>query len=604
MEDMVKMEKLSAECKAYRDIKDLTFLENQGDCLLTPSDEFFTNLRRQFPANLRENTISQEKNHIDEKTMQKLTMGDSIEEIMNESSKYHKGALINNKWINFSELGFNKVLNYKIVQEESQIKSFNNVILDITHDPAKTTKEIKKYFLSTFDINTDLNLVECTLDDNINTTYISIPGEFVLEDTSLQSKINPIQFNMSSLTMAYSYYNEETQRTNVIITGSKLYTVRTTRFKLFYQTPFYEIELEPRHISYHTLEKEYEKTHDGKWNELNKYQQFSFLHSQKTPLSPMNWNDTKETRSNFEVGINAQGQLFYKNRDSKDILDSDRIKKEHKLEPKEFKEKFLMFVISQDNKLYIDQYIRGKKHHNSLVAGEPVRSAGMIKIRDGKIEKLNFKSGHYKPDIYALESFISFLKEYNDTTQKGNSVFTDSFNPKSIPCPVKNSETSLYESITYLTIKEIDEEFEKLIKKFDYNTTLNTLKEFTQGTLKRNPRRGYSISNHLQEIVEERIPILKIHQYRNTEEWKNNITILDIENLIMSDTYEIALKNNNLKPSFFSYSEEENGMQTITAEDVVNTISIKEKDPDYPIFHRSDWRVYTTKNAVANCLGF
>ncbi|MEM6603724.1 MAG: hypothetical protein AAF621_06705 [Pseudomonadota bacterium] len=77
-----------------------------------------------------------------------------------------------------------------------------------------------------------------------------------------------------------------------------------------------------------------------------------------------------------------------------------------------------MYTISTDGKLYIlrkysNRYMRlyGKPNnkHSSPVCGQPVKMAGMMKVKHGKITFIDNDSGHYKP---TLDHLRNFLKDY------------------------------------------------------------------------------------------------------------------------------------------------------------------------------------------------
>lgn len=51
----------------------------------------------------------------------------------------------------------------------------------------------------------------------------------------------------------------------------------------------------------------------------------------------------------------------------------------------------------------------GKFHHSSFLAGKPVAAAGEISVKDGIIESVSRKSGHYWPDEDHLAQFMEEL---------------------------------------------------------------------------------------------------------------------------------------------------------------------------------------------------
>jgi hypothetical protein len=57
-----------------------------------------------------------------------------------------------------------------------------------------------------------------------------------------------------------------------------------------------------------------------------------------------------------------------------------------------------IFVLSQKQRLYVGQKIKGRLHHSSFTAGAPTNAAGNIRVTNGKLIGLKPKSGHYRPD--------------------------------------------------------------------------------------------------------------------------------------------------------------------------------------------------------------
>ena len=51
----------------------------------------------------------------------------------------------------------------------------------------------------------------------------------------------------------------------------------------------------------------------------------------------------------------------------------------------------------------------GKFHHSSFLSGKPVSAAGEISVKDGIIESVSRKSGHYWPDEEHLAQFMKEL---------------------------------------------------------------------------------------------------------------------------------------------------------------------------------------------------
>lgn len=69
-----------------------------------------------------------------------------------------------------------------------------------------------------------------------------------------------------------------------------------------------------------------------------------------------------------------------------------------------------MFVLDTKKQLFAAKKIRGKVHHSTLSSGQPVLSAGMMKVANGQISKVYGYSGHYKPleeNMVAIKEFMS-----------------------------------------------------------------------------------------------------------------------------------------------------------------------------------------------------
>jgi hypothetical protein len=64
------------------------------------------------------------------------------------------------------------------------------------------------------------------------------------------------------------------------------------------------------------------------------------------------------------------------------------------------------FVWSAQNELFLCDHMPGTFHHSSLLSGQRVKNAGMIRIANGMIVELSNNSGHYKPRIDHIVRFI------------------------------------------------------------------------------------------------------------------------------------------------------------------------------------------------------
>jgi hypothetical protein len=68
-----------------------------------------------------------------------------------------------------------------------------------------------------------------------------------------------------------------------------------------------------------------------------------------------------------------------------------------------------IWVLSPQEKFYSGPHLRGEFHHSSFLSGEPVKAAGEWKVRDGTIEVINGKTGHYMCDCNALVHALRVL---------------------------------------------------------------------------------------------------------------------------------------------------------------------------------------------------
>jgi hypothetical protein len=80
-----------------------------------------------------------------------------------------------------------------------------------------------------------------------------------------------------------------------------------------------------------------------------------------------------------------------------------------------------IYVMDDAGGIYISNYQAvGKFHHSSLLAGKPVAAAGEISIKDGVIQSITMKSGHYRPGKKFLDQFLNELREQGADLSKAN----------------------------------------------------------------------------------------------------------------------------------------------------------------------------------------
>lgn len=69
-----------------------------------------------------------------------------------------------------------------------------------------------------------------------------------------------------------------------------------------------------------------------------------------------------------------------------------------------------IFVIDAQGECLVNRKVKGLFHHSSFVAGEPVRAAGRISVRQGRIASVGPNSGHYRTTreqlVHAVHNFF------------------------------------------------------------------------------------------------------------------------------------------------------------------------------------------------------
>lgn len=75
------------------------------------------------------------------------------------------------------------------------------------------------------------------------------------------------------------------------------------------------------------------------------------------------------------------------------------------------------YVWSRDGFIFAGPHIGRKFHHSSFVSGKKVRCAGMIRVTNGKVTRVDNDSGHYKPGARHLRNFVQFLSTQNVLTR-------------------------------------------------------------------------------------------------------------------------------------------------------------------------------------------
>lgn len=97
-------------------------------------------------------------------------------------------------------------------------------------------------------------------------------------------------------------------------------------------------------------------------------------------------------RNNAKVSFNHKGQLVNQN---KVPINAKGI-----------------FVLSPNNQLYFSSNeSKINLHHSSFLAGSDVLFAGEMTIKNGKVDKISNKSGHYKTKLISFNHLLKVLYE-------------------------------------------------------------------------------------------------------------------------------------------------------------------------------------------------
>lgn len=70
-----------------------------------------------------------------------------------------------------------------------------------------------------------------------------------------------------------------------------------------------------------------------------------------------------------------------------------------------------IFVADTNFRLYVGIKQSGAFQHSSFLHGSRISAAGLIKIKDGRLDKLSPLSGHYRPPVSSFRAFVHALRE-------------------------------------------------------------------------------------------------------------------------------------------------------------------------------------------------
>jgi hypothetical protein len=80
--------------------------------------------------------------------------------------------------------------------------------------------------------------------------------------------------------------------------------------------------------------------------------------------------------------------------------------------------KAIIVLDDQDNLYFSLDKVEYQFHHSSLAAGNPVKFAGDVYVKNGKLIKFTNNSGHYKPSVKHVHQFMQYLETNGvDVTQ-------------------------------------------------------------------------------------------------------------------------------------------------------------------------------------------
>ncbi|GLT94667.1 hypothetical protein SLE2022_123960 [Rubroshorea leprosula] len=237
--------------------------------------------------------------------------------------------------------------------------------------------------------------------------------------------------------------------------------------------------IDPRHRYGHNLHTYYEQ-----WCESKSGQPFFYwldigdgkeVDLNECPRSTLRQQCIKylgpQEREYYEYDI-IEGKIIHKQ--TRDLLDTSNGSKGGKW----------IFVLSTSHELYAGQKKKGMFHHSSFLAGGATLAAGRLEAEHGILKSISAYSGHYKPTVDILDSFLSFLKEkgvnlneveVNKATDDSDSYFDGKPNGGENAAEISTfSELHEPEIPTeQRTISTESQETDKLETKTEYKRTLS-----------------------------------------------------------------------------------------------------------------------------------
>lgn len=115
------------------------------------------------------------------------------------------------------------------------------------------------------------------------------------------------------------------------------------------------------------------------------------------PISKVTYLNDEERKA-YRVKINKKEQFFYTENEGKLLNTKD----EHHPH---------IFVIAPDESIYSGVYKKGTMNHSSFLSGAPVLAAGELYFKEGKLQTITDKSGHYQPTKEMMAKGLKILQK-------------------------------------------------------------------------------------------------------------------------------------------------------------------------------------------------
>lgn len=70
-----------------------------------------------------------------------------------------------------------------------------------------------------------------------------------------------------------------------------------------------------------------------------------------------------------------------------------------------------IYVVDLHDRLFLGRKVKGRFHHSSFLGARPVRAAGGMVVRRGRLLVITASSGHYKPTAHMLDGTLKMFGE-------------------------------------------------------------------------------------------------------------------------------------------------------------------------------------------------